>query len=72
MTNDLSVVSATGSGCVIERETSGVYIVSHRDRPRQRLRVATLPCAWATCRDLERQGPAAPGAEGGWPPSACG
>jgi hypothetical protein len=72
MTNHLNVVSATGSGCVIERETSGVYIVSHRDRPRDRLRVATLPCAWATCRDLERLGAASPGEPGARPTSAGG
>ena len=49
-----NVVESSGSGCVIERETSGLYLVSHRSRPGQRLRVATLPCAYAACRGWER------------------
>ncbi len=49
-----NVVESSGSGCVIERETSGLYLVSHRSRPGQRLRVATLPCAYAACHGWER------------------
>jgi hypothetical protein len=62
-----NVVNSTGSGCVIERETTGLYLVSHRSRPGQRLRVANLPCAYATCRGWERREkvPAAAGTEGG-------
>ena len=49
-----NVVDSSESGCVIERETSGLYLVSHRSRPGQRMRVATLPCAYAACRSWER------------------
>ncbi len=62
-----NVVESSGSGCVIERETSGLYLVSHRSRPGQRLRVANLPCAYAACRGWERseQARAAAGTAGG-------
>jgi hypothetical protein len=55
MATQHNVVESSGSGCVIERETSGLYLVSHRSRPGQRLRVATLPCAYAACRGWERR-----------------
>jgi hypothetical protein len=32
-------------------------VVSHRQVPEAQRRVATLPCAYATCRDWERSGP---------------
>jgi hypothetical protein len=54
MAGQHNVVESSGSGCVIERETSGLYLVSHRSRPGQRLRVANLPCAYAACRTWER------------------
>jgi hypothetical protein len=62
-----NVVNSTGSGCVIERETTGLYMVSYRSRPGQRLRVANLPCAYAACRNWERseRNLAAAGEEGG-------
>lgn len=55
---DLSVVNATVSGCVIQRDVAGGYVVSHRQVPEAQRRVATLPCAYAACRDLERHEPA--------------
>ncbi len=54
---DLAVVNATDSGCVIQRHGAGGYVVSHRQVPEAQRRVATLPCAYAACRDLERKGP---------------
>lgn len=55
MGNELSYVNATGAGCVIFRETTGRYVVSHEQQPSQRLRVATLAAAHAACRGLERR-----------------
>ena len=55
MGNELSYVNATGAGCVIFRETTGRYVVSHEQQPSQRLRVATLAAAHAACRSLERR-----------------
>ena len=53
MGNELSYVGETGNGCLIYRETSGRYVVSHEQQPLQRRRVATLASAYATCHGLE-------------------
>lgn len=53
MGNELSYVGETGNGCLIYRETSGRYVVSHEQQPQQRRRVATLASAYATCHGLE-------------------
>lgn len=58
---DLAVVNATNSGCVIQRDGTGGYVVSHRQVPAAQRRVATLPCAYAACRDWESRGSAQPG-----------
>ncbi|MEB3170746.1 MAG: hypothetical protein VKK43_05175 [Synechococcaceae cyanobacterium] len=55
MGSELSFVNATGSGCMIFRETTGRYVVSREQEPRQQLRVATLAAAHAACRGLERR-----------------
>jgi hypothetical protein len=55
MSNELSFVNATGNGCLIYRETSGCYVVSHEQSPRQRLQVATLAGAYAACRGWEQK-----------------
>jgi len=62
MGTDLAVVNATDSGCVIQRDGAGGYVVSHRQVPEAQRRVATLPCAYAACRDWERRGPGQAGA----------
>lgn len=53
MGSDLSFVNATDSGCVIYRETSGRYVVSHLEAPRHSLHAATLAGAYAACRGWE-------------------
>lgn len=60
MGSDLSYVGETGHGCLIYRETSGRYVVSHEQQPQQRRRVATLASAYATCQglDMEQSDPA--------------
>ncbi|MFN9630568.1 MAG: hypothetical protein ACK59A_10130 [Cyanobacteriota bacterium] len=55
MGNNLCLVRATGCGCLIYRETTGCYVVSHRGVPQQAVRVATLPGAYALCRGWDRQ-----------------
>ncbi|MEB3255568.1 MAG: hypothetical protein VKJ05_04175 [Synechococcaceae cyanobacterium] len=55
MGNELSFVNATGAGCMIYRETTGRYVVSREQEPRQQLRVATLAAAHAVCRVFERR-----------------
>jgi hypothetical protein len=55
MGNELSFVNATGDGCMIFRETTGRYVVSREQEPRQQLRVATLAAAHAVCRVFERR-----------------
>ncbi|MFM7265267.1 MAG: hypothetical protein ACKOZW_06710 [Cyanobium sp.] len=55
MGNDLSFVNATGSGCMIFRETTGRYVVRREEEPRQQVRVATLAAAHAACSGLERR-----------------
>jgi hypothetical protein len=55
MGNELSFVNATGDGCLIFRETTGRYVVSREQEPRQQLRVATLAAAHAVCRVFERR-----------------
>lgn len=47
-------VQATVSGCVIYRETTGCYVVSHTDRPLKKVRVATLAGAYAACQGWEK------------------
>lgn len=53
MSSHLSFVNATDSGCVIYRETTGRYVVSHQDAPRDSLHAATLAGAYAACRGWE-------------------
>lgn len=53
MGSDLSFVNATGSGCVIYRETCGRYVVSHLEAPRHSLHAATLAGAYAACHGWE-------------------
>ncbi|MEB3331054.1 MAG: hypothetical protein VKI83_00975 [Synechococcaceae cyanobacterium] len=53
--DNLSLVQATGSGCLIYRETSGRYVVSHEQEPMQRQTVATLAGAYAACRGWEQR-----------------
>lgn len=52
---ELSFVNATGSGCLIHRETTGRYVVSHPQQPRARLMAATLAGAYAACRTWEQR-----------------
>ena len=52
MGSELSYVGETGQGCLIYRETSGRYVVSHEQQPQRRRRVATLASAYATCQYL--------------------
>ncbi|MEB3354038.1 MAG: hypothetical protein VKM34_07360 [Cyanobacteriota bacterium] len=52
MGHELSYVGDAGAGCRIYRETSGRYVVSQGDRLQEGRRVATLPCAYATCQEL--------------------
>lgn len=53
MGNELSYVGETGNGCLIYRETTGRYVVSHEQQPHSRLRVATLASAYASCHGFE-------------------
>ena len=53
MGNELSYVGETGNGCLIYRETTGRYVVSHEQQPHRRRRVATLASAYATCHGFE-------------------
>lgn len=55
MSSDLSFVSATGSGCVIYRETCGRYVVNHLEVPRHSMHAATLAGAYAACRGWENR-----------------
>jgi hypothetical protein len=55
MGSGLSFVNATGSGCVIYRETSGRYVVSHVESPLHRLHAATLAGAYALCQGWEHR-----------------
>lgn len=50
MGHEFSFVSEAGNGCLIHRETTGRYVVSHKERPQQRRWVATLASAYATCQ----------------------
>jgi hypothetical protein len=54
MRRGLSFVNATGSGCVIYRETSGRYVVSHVEEPLHSRPAATLAGAYAVCQGWER------------------
>ena len=47
--HQLSFVNATGSGCLIHRETTGRYVVSHEAVPDGQLHAATLAGAYAAC-----------------------
>jgi hypothetical protein len=49
----LSFVNATGSGCLIHRETTGRYVVSHAAMPDGALHAATLAGAYAACCGLD-------------------
>ena len=53
MGNELSYVGETGNGCLIYRETTGHYVVSHEQQPHRHRRVATLASAYATCQGFE-------------------
>ncbi|MEB3321910.1 MAG: hypothetical protein VKI81_03710 [Synechococcaceae cyanobacterium] len=63
------MVSATGTGCVIRRDPTGAFVVSHSLQPGRQLRVATLACAYAACRDWERHHPPHP--DGGGEPAVA-
>ena len=52
---ELSYVGETGRGCLIYRETSGRYVVTHESHPRGKTPVATLASAYATCQALEME-----------------
>lgn len=52
---DLSLVNTVGEDCRIYRETSGCYVVTSNSEGRPPSRVASLPCAYAVCRNWERQ-----------------
>ena len=47
-------VQATVSGCVIQRDINGSYVVSQPDRPLKKIRVATLAGAYAACQGWEK------------------
>ena len=51
--SDLSLVNTIGENCRIYRVTSGHYLVRQDDQPLHRQEVATLACAYATCRSWE-------------------
>ena len=51
MASDLSFVNEAGNGCVINRETTGSYVVGFQQKPNQRRNVPTQACAYATCQD---------------------
>ena len=53
MGNELSYVGESGNGCLIYRETTGRYVVSHEQQPQRRRRVATLASAYATSHSFE-------------------
>ena len=53
MGNELSYVGETGNGCLIYRETTGHYVVSHEQQPHRHRRVATLASAYATCQGFK-------------------
>lgn len=55
MGNNLCLVQATVCGCLIYRETTGCYVVSRQDLPKQSIRVATLPGAYALCRGWQKR-----------------
>lgn len=55
MGNNLCLVQTMLCGCLIYRETTGCYVVSHQDLPKQSIRVATLPGAYALCRDWQKR-----------------
>jgi hypothetical protein len=52
---DLSLVNTVGEHCRIFRETTGSYLVSLQEDGRDAVRVATLACAYAACREREQQ-----------------
>ncbi|WP_043368440.1 hypothetical protein [Cyanobium sp. PCC 7001] len=56
----LTFVAEAGVHCQIFRDTAGGYLVGHRavvgdGGNRELRRVATLPCAYSLCRELEEQ-----------------
>ena len=53
MGDELSYVGETGNGCLIYRETTGRYVVSHEQQPHLHHRVANLASAYATCHGFE-------------------
>jgi hypothetical protein len=52
---ELSYVGETARGCLIHRETSGRYVVSHQQHPRVRTHAATLASAYAACQLFEME-----------------
>jgi hypothetical protein len=52
MGSDLSFVGEAGNGWVIDRETTGCYVVDLQQKPTQRRKGPTLACGNATCQDL--------------------
>lgn len=53
--DDLSLVNTVGRDCLIYRETTGCYVVKSPSLGRPPSRVASLPCAYAVCRNWEWQ-----------------
>lgn len=57
MSPNLSVVRTTETGCLIQREVTGRYVVSHPSEPNRRTHAATLAGAYAACRGWESRLP---------------
>ncbi|MFM1799785.1 MAG: hypothetical protein RLZZ117_2063 [Cyanobacteriota bacterium] len=55
MGNHLCLVQATDCGCLIYREITGCYVVTHQNRHKAPIRVATLPGAYAMCEGWHRR-----------------
>lgn len=52
-TTVLTFVAEAGARCQIFRDTSGGYVVRHGAESDGLRRVATLPCAYSVCLELE-------------------
>ena len=53
MSPNLSVVRTTETGCLIQREVTGRYVVSHPSDPARQTHAATLAGAYAACQGWE-------------------
>lgn len=73
MSEHLTVVTETLSGCRILRDMRGSYVVSHRHHGEERHGIATLAAAYAACQVLDPCFNWADGDAGrGAPPAGCG